>query len=172
MARSVRDFTHSGMKYGALAGFVSAELEIGRMAAFYALGGVLGYGPATPDMGIALFLSGQLIGALPATILGALLGGWGGFLFGQFPALSDKGRGILWGILYALSVYLLPAGLGLLVGNQTFADYELLTVFYGYIKTPHHVDRDFLLSLLGGFILYLGAGAWGGSKLAKLARAQ
>ena len=154
------------MKYGALAGFVCAELYIGGLAAVYSLGGVLGYGPSTPEMGVAIFLLGQVIGALPATLLGAMFGGFGGFLFAQFPNMLAKGGGVLWGILYALSMYLL---LALFLGRY-FADYELFSVLFDYLNAPTRTDPEFLLSYLGVFMLYLGAGAWVGSKLDKLAQ--
>jgi hypothetical protein len=142
---------------------------ISGMAAFYSLAGVFGYGPSSLSMGIPIFLLGQLLGALPATILGAVLGGWGGFLFEQLPILPTKGGGACWGLLYALSMYLLLAGLGRLLGGHAFADYEVLTTFYRYLTGSHNVNQDFFLSSLGVFLLYLGAGTWGGAKLAKVA---
>lgn len=87
-----RNLTSRGAKYGALAAFVCAELFMVGIAAVYSLGSVFGYGPSTPDMGIPIFLLGQVIGALPATILGTVLGGFGGFLLAKFPGTFAKQR--------------------------------------------------------------------------------
>jgi hypothetical protein len=159
------------MKLGVRAGFVCAELFIIGLAAVYSLGGVFGYGPSTPDMGVVIFLIGQVVGALPATILGAVLGGFGGFLFAKFPDTLAKTGGVWWGVLYALSIYLLLAGvLSLFLGRYFTRDYEFFSVLFGYIASPSRPSPEFLLSYLGAWILYLCAGAWVGSKLEKLAQ--
>jgi len=153
-----RNFKNNGMKYGALAGFVGSELYIVGLAAFWRY--------STPDVWVTILL-GQVIGALPAVILGAVLGRFGGFLFAKFPDTFAKGGGVLGGVFYAFSMYLLLAGLLTLFGGR---DFELFSVLFNYIKSPSPtpLDADFLLSYLGVFMLYLCAGAWGGSKLDKL----
>lgn len=162
----------SGVKYGALAGFICAEVGLGGMAAVYGLGGVFGYGPPIPEMGIAIFLLGQLMGALPATIVGVFLGGVGGLLFSQFPLLLTKGRGLMMGLLYALGMYLLLDSLFLLFGGRAVAGYELFSLLFAYAAAPSRTTPDdFLLSYLAVFILYLCAGAWVGFKMAKIVQA-
>lgn len=162
-----RNLTNSGVKYGALAGFVGAELGIVGMAAVYSLGGVFGYGPSTPGMAIPIFLIGQVLGALPATLLGGVLGGVGGLLFAHWPDTVAKGGGMLWGVLYALSVYLLLVLCVHLGVGRTFVEYEVFALLFDYLTSPTTPDPEFLLLSLAVFILYLGAGAWGGAKLAK-----
>jgi hypothetical protein len=159
-----RNFTRSGMKYGALAGFVCAELFIICLAAVYSLM----FGPAT---GITTFLFGQVIGALPATLLGAVLGGCGGLLFAAFPTM--RARGLLWGVLCALGMYLLLAGLlRLFWGRYLTQDYEFFFFLFDYITSPSRPAPEHLFSYVSVFVLYLCAGAWVGSKLEKLAQEQ
>ena len=158
-----RIFTRSGMKYGALAGFVCAELFIIGLAAVNSLGGVA--------YGILTLVMGQVIGALPAALLGALLGGCGGLLFASFPTM--RGSGVLWGVLYSFTMYLLLAGLlRLFLGRYFTQDYEFFFFIFDYITSSSRPVPEHSLSYVGVFILYLCAGAWGWSKLEKLAQEQ
>lgn len=167
---SKRKMISAGIKYGALAGFVCAELFLVGFATIYALGGVFGYGPATPNLGVTLFLFGQAIGVLPATLLGALVGGVVGLLFAQFPTLVAR-HGAWWGVLCAFGLYWLLSELLAVVFPAYFVDYEFFTLIAAIGATPRLWDDEFLLSALIIFLFYLGAGAWAGSKLGKLQHA-
>jgi hypothetical protein len=122
-------------------------------------------------MGVITFLLGQVIGALPGTLLGAVLGGCGGLLFASFPIM--RARGVLWGVLCTLTMYLLLAGLLRLFWGRAFTlDYEFFFFIFDYVTSSSRPDPEHLLSYLGVFILYLCAGAWVGSQLEKLAQEQ
>lgn len=163
---SPRGFALSGSKYGALAGFTCAELFIIGPVGFALLGQVFGRdAPLMPDLAVALFLIGQFIGVLPATILGALLGLLGGLLFRRYSATINRGAAI-WGALYALGMYLLITGIPwLLFGIRL----DLFSLVWDSMNRQAITDDEFLHSYAIVFLLYLCAGAWGGVRMNRLA---
>lgn len=169
-----RVLTITGLKYGAIAGLAAAQIYILGYAAVFYLGFGYGYGlSALFQIAGPILVIGQVVGALPATVLGSLLGGLAGFLYTRFPAGPRK-IGALWGAVYALGLYLLLAGGRRLIFGSYLSGIDLFHLIPQYLETTDSFDRrlqqEFLLQYLPVFILYLIASTWAGAKFHRLAQ--
>jgi len=162
------NFIKHGWRYGALVGFVGAELFIIGLALFYvffsrSMSGADSDFQSELVMGLqmvgAIVLSGQIIGALPAILIGALLSICASLIAIKFPNTLMWIGGASWGFVYALAMLIIFLMCLWLISGEYKSGFDIGALF----------EADFI-PIWTVVILYLCSGAWAGSKLEGLTR--
>lgn len=146
-------FISSGIRYGLLAALAAAELYVAMFVILLLL--LLLLQGSFSLLPLLIFFWGQWFGVLPALLIGALTGAIIGAIFASLPYELTVGQGAILGILTA-------GALGILLISGLLWQHALPNIL-----NPARHDRTFLLVFDAPIVLlYLCAGAWGGSKLA------
>ena len=151
---SIRFWLARGALTGAIAGLVAANIFIFLLILAIAIVGIVTHDPYGDSFGAILFFSiyGQLVGTLPAILIGALSGLFTGLCFYLLQAAEwlETGRkeGLI--ITLVLSIVLL------------WMVFNPLHSFASLINVP---DSGFFILLSLITLLYWACGVWGGGQM-------